>query len=68
MAITNDTVLLDILKTVTRVEAMLKEDKQEEQKEDSQESDVPQDPELFSIVLEYMGETNMDLFTVPDGS
>ena len=68
MAITNDTVLLDILKTVTRVEAMLQEDKREEQKEKSPESEVPNDPELFSTVLEYMGETDMDLFTIPDGS
>ena len=62
MAITNDTVLLDILKGVTRIEAMLAKD------EKSPESEVPNDPELFSTVLEYMGETDMDLFTIPDGS
>ena len=68
MAITNDTVLLDSLKGVTRIEAMLAKDEKDEEKEKSPESEVPNDPELFSTVLEYMGETDMDLFTIPDGS
>lgn len=68
MAITNDTVLLDILKGVTRIEAMLQEDKKEDVEEEKDSSEVPNDPELFSTVLEYMGETDMDLFTIPDGS
>lgn len=52
MAITNDTVLLDILKSVTRIEGMLAADEKEDtgEKEDS----VPADPELFSVVLENL--------------
>lgn len=56
MAITNDTVLLDILKSVTRIEGMLAADEKED-KNCEGEGELPAespDPELFSVVLETL--------------
>ena len=56
MAITNDTVLLDILKSVTRIEGMLAADEKED-KSCEGEGELPTespDPELFSVVLETL--------------
>lgn len=57
MAINNDTVLLDILKSVTRIESMLEKDVADEG-EARETPTEPPDPELFSAVL----ETLPDLF------
>ena len=56
-------VLLDILKSVTRIEAMLSADEKEDKAEDTG-AESP-DPELFSTVLEHVGDPGMDLFNIP---
>ena len=50
MAMEDSTVLLDILKSVTRIEMMMQQELSHEKKDAPAET--PPDPELFSTILE----------------